>query len=77
MQVRSRMDGRNAGMTRKWIIYYSDCYYPQAYEFDNEIKANEKWEELKNRRKEDDPNYFDMDYFAEVIENNGHNPEEG
>jgi len=58
-------------LKEKWIIYHSDNYYPQAEEFDNEKDARSRWDRLREKRLDEDVNYFDRDYFAQVIEENG------
>jgi hypothetical protein len=58
-------------MKEKWIVYSSDAYYPGADEFDNEKDARAAWDKLREKRLDEDVNYFDRDYFAKVIEENG------
>jgi|WetSurMetagenome_2_1015567.scaffolds.fasta_scaffold116440_2 hypothetical protein len=58
-------------MKEKWVIYHSDAYYPYADEFDSEKDARTAWDKLREKRLDEDVNYFDRDYLAKVIEENG------
>lgn len=52
----------------KWIIYHSDAYYPSVDVYDNENEARAAWNKIRKSRRTDDPNYFDTDYLAKVVE---------
>jgi len=55
----------------KFIVYYSDNYYPLAEEYDDYAKANEAFVKLKAERTDSAQNesvqLFDKDYLCIVL----------